>query len=65
MLVIGGGGIGLTTAYALLLKGFEVTILDEAMDAASASKATAGIIAGSTVVPWAKKAFGFNYQRCF
>lgn len=55
VLVIGGGIIGLTTAYALVLQGFDVTILDEAKDAASASKATAGIIAGSTVVPWAKK----------
>ena len=59
------GIVGLTTAYALVLQSFEVTILDEAKDAASASKATAGIIAGSTVVPWAKKACGPNYQRCF
>lgn len=65
MLVIGGGVIGLTTAYALLLKGFEVTILDEAMDAASASKATAGIIAGSTVVPWAKKSLWLQLPKMF
>ena len=65
VLVIGGGIIGLTTAYALVLQGFNVTILDESKDAVSASKATAGIIAGSTVVPWAKKACGPNHQRWF
>ncbi len=65
VLVIGGGIIGLTTAYALLLKGFDVTILDEAKDAASASKATAGIIAGSTVVPWAKKSLWLQLPKMF
>ncbi|MEP4194795.1 MAG: FAD-dependent oxidoreductase [Aliishimia sp.] len=51
--VIGGGIIGLTTAYALCRKGVQVTILDEGSINQRASSATAGIIGGSSVIPWA------------
>ena len=51
--IIGGGVIGLATALFLQKKGYEVTLFDEETDNSKASLATAGIIGGSTVIPWA------------
>jgi D-amino-acid dehydrogenase len=53
-LVIGGGIVGLTTAYALARAGLRVTILDAGPVNRRASTATAGIIGGSSVIPWAE-----------
>lgn len=52
-LVIGGGIIGLATAYSLCRHGLKVTLLDEGPVDQRASSATAGIIGGSSVIPWA------------
>ena len=52
-LVIGGGIIGLTTAYTLCRNGVEVTIFDDRAKDQRATSATAGIIGGSSVIPWA------------
>ncbi|MDG1077023.1 MAG: FAD-dependent oxidoreductase, partial [Planktotalea sp.] len=52
-LVIGGGIVGLATAYALCQQGIRVTVLDDAAVDHRASSATAGIIGGSSVIPWA------------
>ena len=52
-LVIGGGIIGLATAYSLCRRGLQVTLLDEGPVDQRASSATAGIIGGSSVIPWA------------
>jgi len=52
-LVIGGGIIGLATAYSLCRRGLQVTLLDEGPVEKRASSATAGIIGGSSVIPWA------------
>jgi len=54
-LVIGGGIIGLTTAYVLARHGVQVTVLDEGLIDKRASSATAGIIGGSSVIPWANE----------
>jgi glycine/D-amino acid oxidase-like deaminating enzyme len=53
-LVIGGGIVGLTTGYALARAGIRVTILDAGPVNRRASTATAGIIGGSSVIPWAE-----------
>ncbi len=52
-IVIGGGVIGLTTAYSLSQKGVKVTVIDPGFSHCRASTATAGIIGGSSVIPWA------------
>jgi glycine/D-amino acid oxidase-like deaminating enzyme len=52
-LVIGGGIVGLATAYALCQQSIRVTVLDDAAVDHRASSATAGIIGGSSVIPWA------------
>lgn len=52
-LVIGGGIIGLTTAYDLARNGVSVTVVDEGPIDNRATTATAGIIGGSSVIPWA------------
>ena len=52
-LVIGGGIVGLATAYSLCRRGLQVTLLDEGPVEKRASSATAGIIGGSSVIPWA------------
>jgi len=52
-LVIGGGIIGLATAYSLCCRGLQVILLDEGPVDKRASSATAGIIGGSSVIPWA------------
>ena len=51
--IIGGGILGLTMACKLLKQGFSVTLIDGEGVSGSASSATAGIIGGSTVIPWA------------
>ena len=51
--IIGGGIIGLATACSLVQKNFNVTIIDETGLKNRASSATAGIIGGSSVIPWA------------
>jgi D-amino-acid dehydrogenase len=52
-LIIGGGIIGLTTAYDLARNGLNVTVIDAGPVERRASTATAGIIGGSSVIPWA------------
>lgn len=54
-LVIGGGIIGLTTAYELARNGVRVTVIDEGPVDNRATTATAGIIGGSSVIPWANE----------
>jgi D-amino-acid dehydrogenase len=55
VLVIGGGIIGVTTAYSLRQRGLEVTVLERnAGVAQEASFANAGVIAPSYVAPWAQ-----------
>jgi D-amino-acid dehydrogenase len=55
VLVIGGGIIGVTTAYCLRQRGLEVTVLERnAGVAQEASFANAGVIAPSYVAPWAQ-----------
>ena len=49
--VIGGGIIGLATACSLIQNNFEVTIIDNT--GVGIAIATAGIIGGSSVIPWA------------
>ena len=51
--VIGGGIIGLATACRLFQNNFDVTLIDENKSKNRASIATAGIIGGSSVIPWA------------
>lgn len=53
VVVVGGGIIGLCTAYALQQQGYHVSIIDPNHNANNASTASAGIIGGSAVVPWA------------
>ena len=52
-MVVGGGIIGLCSAYALQQQGYHVSIVDPNHNANNASTASAGIIGGSAVVPWA------------
>ncbi|MCA3219482.1 MAG: D-amino acid dehydrogenase [Burkholderiales bacterium] len=55
VLVIGGGIIGVTTAYSLRQRGLEVTVLERnAGVAQEASFANAGVIAPSYAAPWAQ-----------
>jgi len=53
VVVIGGGIVGLACAYSLQRQGLDVTILDPDEPQSRASTATAGIIGGSSVIPWA------------
>ena len=51
--VVGGGIVGLATACCLAQNNFAVTIIDSTGLKNRASSATAGIIGGSSVIPWA------------
>jgi D-amino-acid dehydrogenase len=54
IVVMGGGVIGVTTAYALARDGYEVTVLDRQSQAASeTSFANAGLIAPGHAYTWA------------
>lgn len=54
VLVLGGGIIGVTTAYYLRQKGFEVEVIERRSDVAQeTSLGNAGIIAPGYVTPWA------------
>lgn len=54
LVIIGGGVIGLSTAYYALKKGYEVTVLDRnGPDAGSCSSANAGMIVPSHFTPLA------------
>ena len=61
--VIGGGILGLTMACTLLKQGFSVTLIDGEGVAGRASSATAGIIGGSSVIPWASTDLWMNVPR--
>ena len=51
--VIGGGVVGVTTAYELLRDGHEVTVIDRQPDVAlECSHANGGYVAVSQAVPW-------------
>jgi D-amino-acid dehydrogenase len=55
VVVIGAGIVGVTTAYYLRQRGFEVTVLERNTGVAqAASFANAGVIAPSYVAPWAQ-----------
>ena len=55
VLVIGAGIIGVTTAYELRLRGFEVTVLDRRPGVAQeASYANAGVLSVAYAGPWAQ-----------
>ena len=53
VVIIGGGAIGLSTAYYLNLKGFDVTIIDSNTpdQYASCSWGSSGMIVPSHIVP--------------
>ena len=52
-LVIGAGLMGITSAYELMLRGHEVTLIDELdSPASSASYANAGMLTPSMPEPW-------------
>ena len=53
VLIIGGGSIGLNSAYYLLKSGREVTIVDQKLIAAGSSAGNAGHIVPSHIVPLA------------
>lgn len=54
VIVIGGGIIGVTSAYFLRQQGFEVTVVERRTDVAQeTSYGNAGIIAPGYVTPWA------------
>lgn len=53
-IIIGGGIIGVTTAYQLCQRGVGVTVIDREPDVACAtSRGNAGVIAPGYVTPWA------------
>ena len=58
--VVGGGIIGLTLACTLLKQGLSVTLIDGEGVCGRASSATAGIIGGSSVIPWASNDLWLN-----
>ena len=53
VLIIGGGAIGLSTAYYLLKAGRDVTVIDQKAVAAGSSSGNAGHIVPSHIVPLA------------
>ena len=53
ILVIGGGIVGLSTAYFLQREGFEVTVVDASAMDAGASYVNAGYLTPSHIVPLA------------
>lgn len=61
--VVGGGIVGLATAYALARAGVRITLLDAGPADQRASSATAGIIGGSSVVPWADASLWWRLPR--
>jgi len=57
VLVIGAGIIGVTTAFELRQRGFEVTVVDRhAGVAQEASYGNAGVISTAYAGPWASRA---------
>ncbi|MAC91370.1 MAG: hypothetical protein CMO99_02305 [Woeseiaceae bacterium] len=53
ILVIGAGLMGITSAYELMVRGYEVTLIDELdSPASSASYANAGMLTPSMPEPW-------------
>lgn len=52
-MIVGGGIVGLCTAHVMQQQGYRVTVVDSNHNADNASSASAGIIGGSAVVPWA------------
>jgi D-amino-acid dehydrogenase len=63
--IIGGGIIGLSSAYFLLKEGFEVTVIDKSNFSSGASFVNAGYISPSHIVPLAapgRVAQGIKYM---
>lgn len=55
--VVGGGVIGMTSAYALLREGYDVTLIDSGdSDHGIASNVNAGLISPGHALPWASPA---------
>ncbi|HEX4075804.1 MAG TPA: FAD-dependent oxidoreductase [Candidatus Acidoferrales bacterium] len=52
-LVIGGGSIGVCSAYSLSSKGKQVTVVDQGLVGAGCSYGNAGVVAASHIVPLA------------
>jgi len=54
LIIVGGGAIGLSTAYYALREGYDVTVLDrDGVDAGNCSSANAGMIVPSHFIPLA------------
>jgi D-amino-acid dehydrogenase len=63
--IIGGGIIGLSSAYFLLKEGFEVTVIDKSNISSGASYVNAGYISPSHIIPLAapgRVAQGIKYM---
>ena len=63
--IIGGGIIGLSSAYFLLKEGFEVTVIDKSTITSGASYVNAGYISPSHLIPLAapgRVAQGIKYM---
>jgi D-amino-acid dehydrogenase len=63
--IIGGGIIGLSSAYFLLKEGFEVTVIDKSNISSGASFVNAGYISPSHIIPLAapgRVAQGIKYM---
>lgn len=63
--IIGGGIIGLSSAYFLLKEGFEVTVIDKSSMSSGASFVNAGYISPSHIIPLAapgRVAQGIKYM---
>ena len=53
VIVIGGGIVGLSTAYYLLQEGHEVSVIDKGQITSGASHVNAGYLTPSHIVPMA------------
>lgn len=63
VVVVGGGIIGLASALQLLKRGCDVTVIDPGTLSQRASTATAGLIGGSAVIPWASEGLWAQLPR--
>jgi len=64
VIVIGGGIVGVTSAWALVNDGHEVTLLEAGQDiAGQTSYANGGQIAVSDSAPWATPSVPFKVMR--
>ena len=63
-IIIGGGIIGVTTAWQLRQRGADVTVIEQEQDVARAtSRGNAGVIAPGYVTPWAAPGMPFKILK--